>query len=75
MAPRTLGVISIHPNMLHEQSHLSPISLSRALPYAAVGPRRANRAARRAFETADRDIPACVRCGGHISCVGLRRTR
>lgn len=51
----------------------SPLASSRALPYAAVGLRRANWATRRAFGTTDRELPACGRCACEIPCVGLRR--
>jgi len=51
----------------------SPLASSRALPYAAVGLRRADWATRHAFNATPRETPACGRCGGRISCVGLRR--
>ena len=48
-------------------------SLSRALPYAAVGLRRARGATSAPADAPTRETPACVRCSGTMSCVGLRR--
>ena len=66
-----------HPPENHppRSDDVSPISLDRAVPYAAVGLRRANRAARGAFDTSDREPPACGPCDAEIGCVGLRRAR
>jgi len=61
------------PNLDHTAGDFWPISLSRALPYAAVGLRKADRATRDAFNATARETPVCARCGGQISCVGLRR--
>ena len=65
-----VAVASVPPNLHHMAGDFWPISASRALPYAAVGLRRADRTTRDAFEAVRRERPACVRRGGRISCVG-----
>ena len=53
--------------------HLLAVSLSRALPYAAVGLRRARGAISASADARTCKTPAYGRCGGTLSCVGLRR--
>ncbi len=56
-------------------TELAPISLSSALPHAAVGLRRANRTTRRAFDAECREAPACGPCATRTRCVGLPTAR
>jgi hypothetical protein len=61
-----------HPLKNHppRSNDFPPISLSRAVPHAAVGLRRANRATRSAFEIFRRESPAYGPREAKIGCVG-----